>query len=115
MEDAAKRLADERAAEQAKKEELIRQLRELEKIPIQRSQGFDPTEAAQHGLLCEMSVAELRERIELQRRMIEQENDFKREQNLAKKEREAQTLIEDAKKIEEARKKRKSDADNRRE
>jgi len=36
-----------------------------------------------------MSVAELRERIEMQRRMIEQENDFKREQNLAKKERDA--------------------------
>ena len=65
MEDAAKRMADERAAEQAKKEELIRQLRELEKIPIQRQKGFDPTEAGGHGLLCELSVAELRERIEL--------------------------------------------------
>jgi len=36
MEDAAKRLKDEQAAEHAKKEELIRQIRELEKIPIQR-------------------------------------------------------------------------------
>ena len=65
LEEAAKRLADEKAAEQAKKEELIRQLRELEKIPIQRTKGFDPTEAGNHGLMCEMSIAELRERIEL--------------------------------------------------
>ena len=36
IEDRQKRLKDEQAAEQAKKEELIRQLRELEKIPIQR-------------------------------------------------------------------------------
>lgn len=36
IEDRRKRLEDEKAAEQAKKEELIRQLRELEKIPIQR-------------------------------------------------------------------------------
>ncbi len=115
LEEAAKRLAEERAAEQAKKEELIRQLRELERIPVQRAKGFDPTEAGNHGLMCEMSVAELRERIELQRKMIEQENEFRREQNLAKKEREAASLIEDARKIEEARRKRKGAADERRE
>ena len=64
-------MADEKAAEQARKEELIRQIRELEKIPIQRTKGFDPTEAANHGLMCEMSVAELRERLELNRRKLE--------------------------------------------
>jgi len=58
--------------------------------------------------MCEMSVAELRERIELNRRNLEQEVDFKREQNLARKEREAADLIEDAVKIEEARKRRKT-------
>ncbi len=115
LEEAAKRLADERAAEQAKKEELIRQLRELERIPIQRAKGFDPTEAGSHGLLCEMSVAELRERIELQKRMLAQENDFRREQNLARREREAASLIADAQKVEEARRKRRGAADERRE
>jgi hypothetical protein len=54
--------------------------------------------------MIECSVAELRERLELNKRKLQQEIDFKREQNLAKKEREAVTLIEDAKKIEEARK-----------
>lgn len=57
--------------------------------------------------MIECSVAELRERLELNKRKLQQEVDFKREQNLAKKEREAVVLIEDAKKIEEARKKRK--------
>ena len=51
--------------------ELIRQIRELEKIPIVRTKGFDPTEAGGHGLLEEMSIAELRERIEYQKRQIE--------------------------------------------
>ena len=115
LEEAAKRLADEQKAELARKEDLIRQIRELEKIPVQRTQGFDPTEAGNHGLMIECSVAELRERLELNKRKLQQEIDFKREQNLAKKEREAVTLIEDAKKIEEARKKRKEQAELRRE
>ena len=51
--------------------ELIRQIRELEKIPIQRTKGFDPTEAGGHGLMEEMSIAELRERLEFQKRKHE--------------------------------------------
>lgn len=65
--------------------------------------------------MIECSVAELRERLELNKRKLQQEIDFKREDILAKKEREAVTLIEDANKIEDARKKRKIQADLRRE
>ena len=57
--------------------------------------------------MIECSVAELRERLELNKRKLQQEIDLKREQNLAQKEKDALVLIEDAKKIEEARKKRK--------
>jgi DNA-binding XRE family transcriptional regulator len=89
-------------------------LRELEKIPIQRYQGFDPTEAGNNGLMCEMSVAELRERIELNKAKLAQEVEFKRDTNLAKKEREAKNLIEDSTKIEQARIKRKQEADDKR-
>lgn len=74
-------------------------------------QGFDPTEAGNHGLMIEMSVAELRERLEMNKLKLAQEIDFKRDTNLAKKEREALTLIDDASKIEEARRKRKEQAD----
>lgn len=62
--DALQRKKEEEAALHAKRQELIRQIRELEKIPIIRTKGFDPTEAGGHGLLEEMSIAELRERIE---------------------------------------------------
>jgi len=62
--EALKRKKDEEEYEHRRKQELIRQIRELEKIPIVRTKGFDPTEAGGHGLLEEMSVAELRERIE---------------------------------------------------
>ena len=68
LQEALKKRQDEEAAELAKKAELIRQIRELEKIPIQRTKGFDPTEAGGHGLMEEMSIAELRERLEFNKR-----------------------------------------------
>ena len=78
-------------------------MRELEKIPIVRTKGFDPTEAGGHGLLEEMSIAELRERIEFNRRQVEQDNEKKRQENLAKKENEAKELDETTQRIMEAR------------
>ena len=65
--EALQRKKDEDAIELARKEELIRQIRELEKIPLARTAGFDPTETAGHGFLLEMSLAELRERLEYQK------------------------------------------------
>ena len=107
VQEALKKKQDEEAAELAKKQELIRQIRELEKIPIQRTKGFDPTEAGGHGLMEEMSIAELRERLEFNKRKQEQEVEFKRETNLTRKEQEAATLMMEAQKIEEARQRRK--------
>lgn len=57
--------------------------------------------------MIEMSVAELRERLEMNKSKLQQELEFKRDQNLAKKERDALTLMDDSTKIEEARRKRK--------
>lgn len=79
LQEALKKKQDEEAVELAKKTELIRQIRELEKIPIQRTKGFDPTEASGLGLMDEMSIAELRERLEYNKRQQQQEIDFKRE------------------------------------
>lgn len=98
-----------------KKQELIMQIRELEKIPIVRTKGFDPTEAGGYGLLEEMSIAELRERLEFNKRKLEQETEQKRQQNLARKDKEAEDLLSTASKIEEARQKRKEENDKRRE
>lgn len=101
--EALQRKKDEEAAEHKRKQELIRQIRELEKIPIVRTKGFDPTEAGGHGLLEEMSIAELRERIELNKRQLEQETEAKRQANLEKKDKEAEALISTASMIQEAR------------
>ena len=57
--EALQRRKEEDAIELARKEELIRQIRELEKIPLVRTTGYDPTETAGQGLLNEMSMAEL--------------------------------------------------------
>jgi 3'-phosphoadenosine 5'-phosphosulfate sulfotransferase len=43
-----------------------------------------------------MSVAELRERLEMNKAKLRQEIEFKRDSNLARKEREALILIDDA-------------------
>ncbi len=59
LQDAFQRKKEEEALDLERKQELIRQIRELEKIPLVRSTGFDPTESAGHGLLGEMSIAEL--------------------------------------------------------
>ena len=105
--EALKRKRDEEEFEHRRKQELIRQIRELEKIPIVRTKGFDPTETAGYGLLEEMSIAELRERIEFNKRKLEQDTESKRQANLAKKDAEADHLLETAHKIQEAREKRK--------
>ena len=77
----ARRKAEDEA-ELRKREELIRQIRELEKIPIVRTQGFDPTETAGYGLLNEMSIAELRERLEYEKIQRQAETEKKRQENL---------------------------------
>jgi len=112
--DALKRKRDEEEYEHQRKQELIRQIRELEKIPIVRTKGFDPTEAGGHGLLEEMSVAELRERIEFNKRQIEQDTEKKRQDNLARKDKEAADLLETASKIQDARERRKAGNDLKR-
>ena len=113
--EALKRKRDEEEFEHRRKQELIRQIRELEKIPIVRTKGFDPTETGGYGLLEEMSIAELRERIEFNKRKLEQETEQKRQENLAKKDAAAEELLETASKIQDARVKRKADNDSKRE
>ena len=97
--EAMQRRKEEDEIEQRKREELIRQIRELERIPIVRTKGFDPTETSGYGLLDEMSIAELRERLEYNKMLREQEISAKREENQRAKEEGVKKLMDEAQKI----------------
>jgi hypothetical protein len=66
------------AEDQERKQDLIRQIKALELVPIERVVKFDPTETAGHMLLEEMSLAELKERLALGARRRAQEREAKR-------------------------------------
>jgi hypothetical protein len=80
-----------------------------------RTKGFDPTETSGIGLMEEMSIAELRERLEFNKRKIELETNQKRDENLKAKEDQAKKLMDEAAKIHEAREKRKNNNDEKKE
>jgi hypothetical protein len=60
--------------------ELIQQIRALESVPIDRWKPVDLTSIAGHGVHDEMSIAELRERLELVKLEREKERDIRRDQ-----------------------------------
>merc|ERR1719487_543630 len=72
------RVAKEKAYEMAKKKDLIRQIRAIERVSVVRPVAFDPSEPPRHGVLEEMSLAELRERLSMERARREREVEVKR-------------------------------------
>ena len=97
-----KKIFDER------RDDLIRQIRELEKLPIKRQYGFDPTETPGYGLLEEMSLVELKERLALQKKMLSDEINSKKEENKLKMKERADDLINKALIIQENRDKQRN-------
>ena len=72
-----------RALEEAEEEmrckaELIRQIRAMERVRVPRTKLVDLTQTGGQGLLVEMSVAELRERLSLLRVAEAQEEEGRR-------------------------------------
>ena len=90
---------EEKKIEQERRDDLIRQIRELERIPIKRTTGFDPTETPGYGLLEEMSLVELKERLEIQKKMRLDEINAKREENILIMKEKNNDLIEKAQRI----------------
>ena len=86
-----------------RRDDLIRQIRELEKLPIKRQKGFDPTETPGYGLLEEMSLVELKERLSLQKQMLLDEINSKKEENKLKMKERADDFINKALLIQENR------------
>lgn len=65
--------------------ELIQQIRALESVPIDRWKPVDLTSIAGHCVHDEMSIAELRERLELVKLEREKEREVKRDQIVREK------------------------------
>ena len=72
--------------------ELIQQIRAIESIPIDRRKPVDLTTVAGHGVHDEMSIVELRERLELARLDRDQERESRRDQIIKDKQSKEQLL-----------------------
>ncbi|KAF0695737.1 Aste57867_13473 [Aphanomyces stellatus] len=83
------RKAEQDALDQAAREDLIRQIRALDRVHREHVAIFDPTESSNVGLLEEMSLVELRERLQM-RKVEEAELEAQRREQIlqGKKERE---------------------------
>ena len=86
-----------------KRNDMISQIRTLERIPKKRETGFDPTETPGYGLLGEMSLAELRERLELQKKMAMDELISKKDENKLRMKQRADEIYNKALMIQENR------------
>jgi len=71
--------------EMERRRDLIRQIRAIERVPIERFKMYDPAEAPCQGLLEEMSFSELRERLRMEESKQAKELEDKRERQLEKK------------------------------
>jgi len=72
-------LAEIRAMEQKKKEDIIRQLRAIERVQdTSKKAVFDPTTMAGHGLLEEMTLTELQQRLQTVKRHRQEDEERQR-------------------------------------
>ncbi|GAB9463255.1 hypothetical protein Gpo141_00000721 [Globisporangium polare] len=93
------RKAAQDALEQAQREELIRQIRALDRVHREHVVVFDPTETAQLGLLDEMSLAELRERLQVRKAEQLAWEDARRESILSDKQEKDAVILDKVKNL----------------
>ncbi|KAM9236511.1 cilia- and flagella-associated protein 99 [Leptosomus discolor] len=74
--------------------ELIQQIRAIESLPSMRHKFVDLTETGGHGLICEMSIVELRERLALLKEAQKAAEEEKRDQIIHEKQAKEQLLLE---------------------
>ena len=90
IEKAEARRQEEARKEEARRADLIKQIRALELVPRKRETRLDPTYTPQIGLLEEMSLAELRERLLIVEEQRSEEEEAKRAKiTIEKQEKEA--------------------------
>ena len=79
--------------------ELIQQIRAMESIPIARSKPIDLTSTAGHSLHDEMSIIELRQRLEHLKLEREKEREARRERIIREKQIKEKSLTNTAQRI----------------
>ncbi|XP_019859478.1 PREDICTED: cilia- and flagella-associated protein 99-like isoform X2 [Amphimedon queenslandica] len=89
-----KKALEEEEAEMRRKVELIQQIKAMESIPVSRTKFVDLTETGGQGLLSEMSVVELRERLALLKIAKSEEQEKKKKGIAATKEAKEKLLQE---------------------
>ncbi|KAM6071604.1 cilia- and flagella-associated protein 99 isoform 3-T3 [Theristicus caerulescens] len=77
-----------------KRYELIQEIRAIESLPSLRHKFVDLTETGGHGLICEMSIVELRERLALLREAQKAAEEEKRDQIIHEKQAKEQLLLD---------------------
>lgn len=87
----------EKNKELARKIELIADIKAIQQVRCNMKE-FDPTETPNLGLLCEMSIAELQERLAITKMNMKQELEEKRQAILQKK-KAHQIMVENVKKL----------------
>jgi len=97
------RVAEMFELERQRKEELILQIKALHNVKPERGPVFDPTEVAGHGVLSEMSYAELQKRLDDMRDKQKRWEEEKRYEIIAAKKQKEDEIVERAKKISEFR------------
>ncbi|XP_033756504.1 cilia- and flagella-associated protein 99-like isoform X1 [Pecten maximus] len=85
---------EEAEVEMRRRMELIHQIRAMEAVPIIRQKFVDLTATSGHGLLSEMSIAELRERMCLLRTAEEELEEQRRDNILSTKQAKDQKLLD---------------------
>ncbi|NXD10205.1 CFA99 protein, partial [Nothocercus nigrocapillus] len=77
-----------------KRYELIQQIRAIESLPSLKNKFVDLTETGGHGLICEMSIVELRERLALLRETQKAAEEERRDQIIQEKQAKEQLLLD---------------------
>eukprot|EP00746_Dinoflagellata_sp_MGD_P127778 gnl/MRDRNA2_/MRDRNA2_62273_c0_seq1.p1 gnl/MRDRNA2_/MRDRNA2_62273_c0~~gnl/MRDRNA2_/MRDRNA2_62273_c0_seq1.p1 ORF type:complete len:723 (-),score=201.87 gnl/MRDRNA2_/MRDRNA2_62273_c0_seq1:248-2416(-) len=86
----------EDACQMEQRKDLIRQIRSVERVPVQCHTSFDPSEPPQQGFMEEMPLSELRERLQRIKAQQAKELEDKRHLNLEKKHQKQTELMEKA-------------------
>lgn len=90
---------EEARKEAARRADLIKQIRALELVPRKRETRLDPTYTPQIGLLEEMSLAELRERLNIVEEQRQEEESNKRSKILLNKQEKEADLAQRVKRL----------------